>query len=71
MTKDRAAGRYHWALPVGLKTEFEGGQGMRYHAKERMKEGGGSEWVFEERIMPLAPTNMLLVRVMIGRIKKK
>lgn len=42
---------------------------MRYHVKERLKESGGSEWLFEERSTPLAPTNMLLVRVIIGKVK--
>lgn len=62
-------GRYHWVLLVGPKTKAEGGQGMRYHAKERLKESGGSEWLFEERGTPLAPTNMLLVRVIIGKVE--
>lgn len=44
---------------------------MRYHAKERLQQGGGSEWFFEERETPLTPTSMLLVRVMIGKIEKK
>lgn len=43
--------------------------GVRYHAKERPKLGGGSEWFFEERESPLAPTSMLLVRVVIGKIE--
>lgn len=30
--------------------------------------GGGSEWRFEERESPLAPTSMLLVRVMVGKV---
>ena len=42
---------------------------MRYQAKERLKESGGSEWLFEERSTPLAPTNMLLVCVIIGKFK--
>ena len=44
---------------------------MRCHAKDNVKQGGGSEWGFEERSTPLAPTNMLLVRVMIGKVKNK
>ncbi|KAM0112865.1 hypothetical protein ACP6JB_001364 [Aspergillus fumigatus] len=40
---------YHWALIVGPKVEAEDGIGVRYHAKERPKLGGGSEWFFEER----------------------
>ncbi|PIG69458.1 hypothetical protein AARAC_005227 [Aspergillus arachidicola] len=42
--------------------------GVRYHAKERPKAGGGSEWHFEERECPLAPTNMLLVRIVVGKV---
>jgi len=59
---------YHWALIVGPKVEAEGGIGVRYHAKERPKLGGGSEWFFEERECPLAPTSMLLVRIMVGKV---
>ncbi|KAH3258052.1 hypothetical protein KXW31_002459 [Aspergillus fumigatus] len=55
---------YHWALIVGPKVEAEDGIGVRYHAKERPKLGEGSEWFFEERECPLAPTSMLLVRIM-------
>ncbi|KAH3404497.1 hypothetical protein KXV40_003104 [Aspergillus fumigatus] len=58
---------YHWALIVGPKVEAEDGIGVRYHAKERPKLGGGSEWFFEERECPLAPTSMLLVRIMVGK----
>lgn len=60
--------RYHWALIIGPKVEAEDGMGVRYHAKERPKLGGGSEWFFEERECPLAPTSMLLVRIMVGKV---
>lgn len=60
--------RYHWALIVGPKVEAEDGIGVRYHAKERPKLGEGSEWFFEERECPLAPTSMLLVRIMVGKV---
>ncbi|KAH1404148.1 hypothetical protein KXX64_000301 [Aspergillus fumigatus] len=50
------------------KVEAEDGMGVRYHAKERPKLGGGSEWFFEERKCPLAPTSMLLVRIMVGKV---
>ncbi|KAF4222482.1 hypothetical protein CNMCM6457_001372 [Aspergillus fumigatiaffinis] len=62
--KDRL---YHWALIVGPKVKAEDGMGVRYHAKERPRLGGGSEWFFEERECPLAPTSMLLVRIMVGK----
>lgn len=42
--------------------------GVRYHAKERLELGGGSKWLFEERECPLAPTSMLLVRIMVGKV---
>ncbi|OJZ82151.1 hypothetical protein ASPFODRAFT_64201 [Aspergillus luchuensis CBS 106.47] len=61
---------YHWALIVGPKIEGQGKTGVRYHAREKMKTGG-SEWVFEERECSLAPTNMLLVRVIVGKVTNK
>lgn len=30
--------------------------------------GGGSKWSFEERECPLAPTSMLLVRIIVGKV---
>ena len=62
--------RYHWALLVGPKEEVEGGEGMRYHAKERLGAGVQSEWIFEERPVSLQATNMLLVRITIGKVEK-
>ncbi|PGH03434.1 hypothetical protein AJ80_08682 [Polytolypa hystricis UAMH7299] len=56
------------ALIFGLKVEAEYGMGVRYHAKERPKLGGGSEWLLEARECPLAPTSMLLVRIMVGKV---
>ncbi|QVM13721.1 hypothetical protein D8B26_008327 [Coccidioides posadasii str. Silveira] len=58
---------YHWALIIGPK-EAEGGMGVRYHAKERPKLGGGSEWFFKERECSLAPTSMLFVRIILGKV---
>jgi hypothetical protein len=43
---------------------------MRYHAKERITGAGQTEWFFEERDVPLEATNMLLVRIMIGKVEK-
>lgn len=59
---------YHWALMIGPKKETEGSQGYRYHAKERIRAGGISEFYFEERKCSLLPTSMLLVRIMVGKI---
>lgn len=39
--------RYHWALFVGPKDEVEGGQGTRYHSKERLVAGAQMRWVFD------------------------
>ncbi|CBF69419.1 uncharacterized protein ANIA_11511 [Aspergillus nidulans FGSC A4] len=60
---------YHWALIVGPKIETPGKIGMRYHAKELPKAGGGSEWYFGGSKCQLTPTSMLLVRVMIGKVE--
>ena len=60
---------YHWALIVGPKIETPGKIGMRYHAKELPKAGGGSEWYFDGSKCQLTPTSMLLVRVMIGKVE--
>ncbi|KAF9889153.1 hypothetical protein FE257_007642 [Aspergillus nanangensis] len=56
----------HWGLIIGPKYETQGKSSVQYHAKETVKVGGGSEWVFEE-LTP--PTNMLLVRVVIGKVE--
>jgi len=42
--------------------------GARYHAKERPKLGGGTEWFFEDRECPLALTSMLLVRIIVRKV---
>lgn len=62
--------RYHWAILVGPKLEDDGRRGMRYHAKERLTLSG-TEWGFDEQDIPLAPTGMLLVRIMIGKVEDK
>jgi hypothetical protein len=63
--------RYHWSLLVGPKDETDHSQGTRYHAKETLKSQGQSEWAFEERDCRLAPSNMLLIRVMVAKIEDK
>jgi hypothetical protein len=62
--------RYHWALLVGPKTESEGDRGTRYHAKERLVAEGQMTWIFEEVFVSLQTNNILLVRIMIGKIGK-
>ena len=53
----------HW-----LKVEDDGRHGIRYYAKKRMT-SSGIQWFFEEQEVPLTPTAMLLVRVMIGKVE--
>ncbi len=55
--------RYHWAFIFGPKEEKDGTQGVRYPAMNQV-----DKWVFEERSTSLEATNMLLVRVMIGKV---
>lgn len=44
------------------------GMGVRYHAKETISPEGNMKWSFEARECPLAPTSMLLVRIVIGKV---
>lgn len=53
---------------VGRKTEVEGSVGKRYHAKERLTQAGNPEWYFDESMCRLAPTMMLLIRIMVGKV---
>ena len=43
---------------------------MRYHAKE-LATPSGTQWSFEELDIPTAPTGMLLVRIMLGKIEDR
>ncbi|KAI9823443.1 MAG: hypothetical protein M1832_002454 [Thelocarpon impressellum] len=62
-------GEYHWALMSGLKREGEYAEGTRYHAKNDIRYGIGSHrWVYEERHNALFVSNMMLVRILIGKI---
>ncbi|KAK0367619.1 hypothetical protein CLIM01_15024 [Colletotrichum limetticola] len=67
---------YHWAYIVGPKTESVDSYGRRYHAKETMILEGTpptlkSRWVFETRETSMAPTSMLLIRVVVAKIKDR
>ena len=62
--------KYHWAILIGPKLEDHSLRGLRFHAKEKVTPNG-TEWFFEERDIPLAPTGMLLVRIMIGKVRDK
>ncbi|KAF4983840.1 hypothetical protein FZEAL_846 [Fusarium zealandicum] len=65
---------YHWALIVGPKKESENSHGKRFHAKESLGLVGSPPtvhpvWQYEELDIGMAPTSMLLVRVVVGRVK--
>ncbi|KAK5988027.1 hypothetical protein PT974_12163 [Cladobotryum mycophilum] len=65
---------YHWALIVGPKSESSGSHGSRFHAKESLGFVGNppvaqSVWQYEERQISMAPTSMLLVRVLVAKVK--
>ncbi|KAM5368715.1 hypothetical protein ACJZ2D_009381 [Fusarium nematophilum] len=68
---------YHWTLLVGPKAEPQsGGQGTRFHAKETWTSVGDpptprAVWSYTEETVPLHPTQMLLVRIVIGKVKDK
>jgi hypothetical protein len=59
--------RYHWSIIIGPKVEADN-IGFRYHAKEKPSPGGGSTWEFEETECNLKATQMLLIRVLIGKV---
>lgn len=63
--------RYHWALLVGPKVEEDKGKGMRFHAIERVQDDMGVAWLFEEGPSALAPTRMILIRVMVGKVEDR
>lgn len=56
---------------IGPKVEQFTDKGIRCHAKEKPKLGGGSEFYFEERDCELVPTSMLLVRITVAKITDK
>jgi hypothetical protein len=56
-------------LIVGPKTEQKNDRGMRYHAKERMDATGQSAWVFESLNIPVQPTSMILIRMVVAKIE--
>ncbi|RKF78050.1 hypothetical protein GcM1_214018 [Golovinomyces cichoracearum] len=59
---------YHWALLTGPKTENEKAKGTRFHVKGRLVASGQRQWFYDELPVSLHATNMLLVRVKIGKI---
>ncbi|KAF4965164.1 hypothetical protein FZEAL_10797 [Fusarium zealandicum] len=65
---------YRDSKTLGPKTESSASRGRRFHAKEKLRVVGNppmprSVWEYEERDIPMMPTSMLLVRVIIGKVK--
>lgn len=60
---------YHWALLVGPKSDRSDDKGVRYHAREHITEEGKPAWFFEDKLTSMAPTQMILVRVLIAKIE--
>lgn len=44
---------------------------MRYHVKDSILEGGLVQWTLEERDIPLFATQMLLARILVGKVADK
>lgn len=53
---------------VGPKIEGERKKGLRYHAKETLGPNG-FQWEFVKQEVSLQPTDMILVRVIVGKIE--
>ncbi|KAH0370273.1 hypothetical protein KCU65_g2695, partial [Aureobasidium melanogenum] len=60
---------YHWALLVGPKSDKADDEGVQYHAREHITHEGRSAWVFEDKSTTMAPMQMILIRVMIGKVE--
>ncbi|KAM3504493.1 hypothetical protein MY10362_003541 [Beauveria mimosiformis] len=66
--------KYHWAFILGPKSENRESQGWRYHVKESMTLIDGvaqSVWAYDKRDIAMAPTCMILIRILIGKVKKR
>ncbi|EQK97991.1 hypothetical protein OCS_06296 [Ophiocordyceps sinensis CO18] len=66
--------RYHWALILGPKFEDDEARGKRFHAKESLSFEQGQRrtvWAFEEREIGMAPTAMILVRILVAKVKNR
>ncbi|KAF0327542.1 hypothetical protein GQ607_005086 [Colletotrichum asianum] len=66
--------RYHWALMIGPKHETHDSHGWRCHARERLVSEGNPPvdrvvWNYECDEIPLIPTSMILVRVVVAKVK--
>ncbi|TKA64707.1 hypothetical protein B0A55_10094 [Friedmanniomyces simplex] len=63
--------KYHWAIIVGPKIIVPESEGRRFHAREKMTPVDETIkwiWGFEECTTTMDPTQMILARVLIGKI---
>jgi hypothetical protein len=56
---------------VGPKSDKAEDEGVRYHARERMKQDGNSEWEFEEAPTTMLPSRMIMIRILIAKIESR
>ena len=56
---------------MGPKSDKIEDEGVRYHARERMKQDGTSEWEFEEAPTTMLPSRMIMVRILIAKIENR
>jgi hypothetical protein len=56
---------------VGPKSDKTEDAGVRYHARERMKQDGNSEWEFEEAPTTMLPARMIMVRILIAKVESR
>ena len=56
---------------MGPKSDKIEDDGVRYHARERMKQDGTSEWEFEEAPTTMLPSRMIMVRILIAKIENR
>jgi hypothetical protein len=56
---------------VEPKSDKPEDEGVRYHARERMKQDGNSEWEFEEAPTTMLPARMIMIRILIAKIESR
>ncbi|KAG9660229.1 hypothetical protein KCU64_g3329, partial [Aureobasidium melanogenum] len=54
---------------MGPKSDKAGDEGVQYHAREHMTQEGKPAWFFEEKPTSMPPMQMILIRVMIGKVE--
>lgn len=63
--------RYHWALIVGPNIEDSDARGKRYHVRDALLANRQVQWTMVEQEIPLVATQMLLARVVVGKVTDK